>query len=345
VVAAHAGGDCASFENPRDLSSCEPDEEIFEVARALPPGSVDIIAAGHSHAGVAHVVNGIAIVEAYAYGRAFSRVDVELDRTTGRVLHVVPHPPHDMCQAEDDSIDNCQPGAYEGAPVVPDPDVVATVMPDLQRAEEVGARRLGVRLETEFPRDRDEETALGNLIADLMREAVPDADVALINGGGIRQGLPPGDLTYRALFEMFPFDNELATVRLTGRDLRTLIESNLQSDEAILSLSGVIVHAQCRNGALVVDLRTSTGRTISDGDAMTLVTTDFVATGGDAIMTGLAREPGALRMLGRLVRDEVVQLLGQRGGILRADDPSLFNGAARRFRLPAARPVRCNDQP
>ena len=38
VAAAHAGGNCTSFENPDDLSSCKP-EEIFEVARALDPSS------------------------------------------------------------------------------------------------------------------------------------------------------------------------------------------------------------------------------------------------------------------------------------------------------------------
>ena len=61
VVASHAGGSCNAFATPEDLSSCDDRAEIFEVARQLPRGLVDAIAAGHTHANVAHVVNGVAI--------------------------------------------------------------------------------------------------------------------------------------------------------------------------------------------------------------------------------------------------------------------------------------------
>ena len=36
IVAAHAGGRCTAFDKPADLSSCDADREIMEVARALP---------------------------------------------------------------------------------------------------------------------------------------------------------------------------------------------------------------------------------------------------------------------------------------------------------------------
>ena len=86
VVSAHAGGRCERFDDPMDLSSCNPSGEIFRVARELPPGLVDVIIAGHSHAGVAHQVAGIAIAEQFATGRAFGRVDVFIDRASQRVL-------------------------------------------------------------------------------------------------------------------------------------------------------------------------------------------------------------------------------------------------------------------
>src|SRR5207237_2686474 len=41
IVAAHAGGRCARFDQPSDLSSCESESEIFQVARKLPKGLVD----------------------------------------------------------------------------------------------------------------------------------------------------------------------------------------------------------------------------------------------------------------------------------------------------------------
>ncbi|MES1157826.1 MAG: metallophosphatase, partial [Haliangium ochraceum] len=80
IALAHAGGDCHRFDDPGDLRTCDSHEEIFEVARALPAGTVDLIVAGHTHKGIAHRVNGIPIVEAFANGRAFDRVDLTIDR-------------------------------------------------------------------------------------------------------------------------------------------------------------------------------------------------------------------------------------------------------------------------
>jgi 5'-nucleotidase len=54
IAGAHAGGACAEFEDSADLSSCDSLSEIFQVARSLPRGLVDVIAAGHTHQGLAH---------------------------------------------------------------------------------------------------------------------------------------------------------------------------------------------------------------------------------------------------------------------------------------------------
>src|SRR5687768_3808500 len=74
VVVSHAGGRCTSFTQPTDLSSCEPAEEIMQVARDLPDALVDVIVAGHAHSGMAHVVDGVSIIESYMGGRTFGRV-------------------------------------------------------------------------------------------------------------------------------------------------------------------------------------------------------------------------------------------------------------------------------
>src|SRR5690606_20295984 len=49
IVGAHAGGSCTEFDDPRDLSSCDTNDEIFQLARAMPRGLVDVIVAGHTH--------------------------------------------------------------------------------------------------------------------------------------------------------------------------------------------------------------------------------------------------------------------------------------------------------
>ncbi|MCG5055247.1 MAG: metallophosphoesterase [Myxococcales bacterium] len=84
IVLAHAGAACQHLDDPKAIDSCRPEAEIFDVARALPPGLVDGIVAGHTHAGVAHEINGIPIIEAFAYGRAFGRFDLVLNARTRR---------------------------------------------------------------------------------------------------------------------------------------------------------------------------------------------------------------------------------------------------------------------
>ena len=82
IVAAHAGGRCDRFDQPADLSSCDAESEIFQVARSLPHGLVDVIAAGHTHGGLAHQVDGIGIIQPFSRGQSFGRVDVVFDRRT-----------------------------------------------------------------------------------------------------------------------------------------------------------------------------------------------------------------------------------------------------------------------
>jgi len=87
IATAHAGGHCESFGEPEspEHDRCETESEIFRAARALPKGAIDVVIAGHSHAGIAHRVNGIPIVESFSYGRAFGRVDLTVDREAKRV--------------------------------------------------------------------------------------------------------------------------------------------------------------------------------------------------------------------------------------------------------------------
>ena len=72
IVSAHAGSRCESFDDPLDLSSCNMSDEIMQLALELPPGLVDHIIGGHTHRGIAHEVNGIAITESFSRSLALA---------------------------------------------------------------------------------------------------------------------------------------------------------------------------------------------------------------------------------------------------------------------------------
>jgi 2',3'-cyclic-nucleotide 2'-phosphodiesterase (5'-nucleotidase family) len=347
LVAAHAGGRCRSFDDPADASTCEPEQEIFAAARDLAPGTVDAIVAGHTHAGVAHQVNGVPIVQSFAKGIAFGRIDLVVEG--GVVVDRKIHPPRFLCgeRREPPNLiegEACPAGEYEGRPVVPDPALVTLVARYQEEAREARERKLGVTIDGAIKGVRIEESPLGNLFADLMRAARPDADVALTNGGGLRADLPAGELTYGDLYEAMPFDNRFATVSVTGGQLAHMIEKNLIASHGVFSISGVRVAARCKGEKLVVALtREKGGRKVKEAERLTVVTSDFLASGGDGTFGDLDLPKGAVELHddGPIIRDAIAEVLVKRGGTVRAGDKRLHDRATPRLVYPGSRPVRC----
>ncbi|MCR4764356.1 MAG: bifunctional metallophosphatase/5'-nucleotidase [Lachnospiraceae bacterium] len=70
---------------------------------------------------------------------------------------------------------------------------------------------------------RRAETNLGDLCADAYREQ-GGADIGLINGGGIRQSIKKGDITYGDIVSVHPFGNELCVVEATGQQILDALE-------------------------------------------------------------------------------------------------------------------------
>jgi 5'-nucleotidase len=339
IAVAHEGGACQSFADHDDLGSCDPRSEIFGIAARLPKHSVDAIVAGHTHQAIAQRVAGIPIIQSYSNGRAFGRIDLTVDRTTGIVVASHLEEPHEICPSS--TPETCRPGSYLGRPVEKDDLVGAVIAPAFVTARLKGEEALGVDVVRPLPHQRGQETALGNLLADLMLAARPDSQVALINGGGIRAGLPTGPLTYRRLYETFPFDNAFAAMKLSAGQLRKLIARSLGRSASLVSVSGLRVHARCKHNALEVTLGRPDGAPLPDDSTLGLVTTDFLATGGD----GFFAEEKIPFQVGMPIRDQMAEALHKHGGTVGPDDPALFDPAHPRFDLPGPPPIRCGEAP
>jgi len=263
IVAAHAGGGCERFDQPRDLSSCELESEIFQVARGLPAGLVDVIAAGHTHAGLAHEVNGIGIIQPFSRGQSFGRVDVIVDRRTRRAVRMRLFPPRQIVPAE-----------YEGKAVTSDPVIVQAMATALQRVHRLQATSLGVTLDVPIPRSGAFGSPLGNLFAEAIRAAVNGADVAAVNNAavGLRADLLEGPITVGRLYDVFPFDNRIARITLSGAELGRWVAGEFrQGRRGSLGISGVEVRASCQADGLHVDLFRGAAR-IHDDDRLLAVT-------------------------------------------------------------------------
>ena len=89
---------------------------------------------------------------------------------------------------------------------------------------------------------RNAETALGDLAADAYR-IMMDADIGIMNGGGLRAAIPEGDITLGTLFKVFPWGNLPCKVAVTGQTILDMLELGAskypKENGGFLSVSGL----------------------------------------------------------------------------------------------------------
>ena len=70
---------------------------------------------------------------------------------------------------------------------------------------------------------RNSETNLGDLCADAYRDQ-SGADIAFVNGGGIRVPIPKGDITLNDILKVHPFGNSLTVIEVSGQQVLDALE-------------------------------------------------------------------------------------------------------------------------
>ena len=329
IVTAHAGSRCENFDDPLDLSSCNMSDEIMQVALNLPVGLVDLMIGGHTHQGIAHEVNGIAITSSFSRTGAFGRVDFVFNRADRSLSSRKIFPPQQvcgyvdnttgLCVSADDATGAAQVASYSGRIVSPNAKIVEIAAHAAERANVLKTEKLGVYLETPITTQGGSNSAIGHLFTDVMLDAV-GGDVLIHNVmGGIRADLPQGDLVYGSIYEMYPFDNLVVRLDLSGAELRRVLQREVFKTRRA-GIAGIRVFAACNDDGLELTMMRADGSTIEDNDMLAVITTDFLATGGDDVLTPVIPEDGfPLATSAILVREAIANWMRQRGGSLNAD--------------------------
>lgn len=169
---------------------------------------VDVILGGHSHLVVREPFRspqyGTLICQAGSYGRYLGKLDLTLDPQSGKVARY----------------------AYELIPLTEGrcpPDAATSAVVDKWRA--VAGNRFDEivgKTDSDFFKTREGVAMLGEMIADGMREAT-GAQIAFNQRHGIRGPLLRGEVRYRDVYSILPFNDTLWTVRLTGKQVREIL--------------------------------------------------------------------------------------------------------------------------
>jgi 5'-nucleotidase len=174
------------------------------------------------------------------------------------------------------------------ATIAKDPDVdarvqqwMATLSEKLGGNDTVG--RTENLLEGVEPAVRGRETALGNLLTDIMRQQM-STDIAILNGGSVRinDNIPPGPISKYDMEGVFYYKNTIVATRVTGQQLLDMLRNSVSRADAgdgrFLQISGFRFAYHPRDGTFVVepsDVEVN-GKPLDVNATYSLATTDYV---------------------------------------------------------------------
>ncbi|MHC5036412.1 MAG: bifunctional metallophosphatase/5'-nucleotidase [Planctomycetota bacterium] len=241
-----------------------------ELSYALP--EISILIGGHSHTylrkGWKNARTGVWVLQAGCHATHVGRVDLVLSRATGKILSL-----------------SASLVSLKGEDVPEDPGVKALLEKKseaIRKAMDSPIGEVAHRLDRSGRRYSGVSTPLGNLLADLMREA-GKADIAFHNRTGIREILPEGPVTLRDVYKVCPFGNTVFTMDLTGKDILALLEySHSKGNRFLLEVSGAkVVYDPAREvGQRVISVEGG-GKPLDPDATYRVATSNFIAAGGD----------------------------------------------------------------
>jgi 5'-nucleotidase len=273
VVLIHQGGRTPS---PFDQRYCgDLEGEIVDVVKRLDP-AIRLVISGHSHKGYLCKVGDKVVTQAQMGGHMVSRIRLVVDRQTGKVVDV---DARNIVMTQGDYTPEPKAAAF-----------LATVRERSTRELAKPVARLAVPV---VKRSDDDESPLGNLIADatLFAGRPYGAQIAFMNRGGIRHNLETGEgnvVSKGQVLAALPFGNTLVVMNLTGTQIRTLLEQQWVADKVevrgLLQVSeGFTYRYDLRKpeGARVSDI-TLNGVPLDDNASYRVAVNNFLAEGNDA---------------------------------------------------------------
>lgn len=259
VVLAHNPGTSAT-------DGSKPTGEVVEFANTV-DDEVDVIIGAHDHKYLNSTVDGKLLVQSYSYGTAFSDIDLSINPDNGEIV-----------AKKAEIVSTFQKN------ITPDAKIKAELAEYQADIAPITGEVVG-EAAVELTRTANDagESALGNLIADSMRDATK-ADFAFMNSGGIRDNLNKGPITWGELFAIQPFGNDVVTLTVTGEQIRTLLNQQFAADRnRIMAISGLKYTWSPGKplGEKVLDIFLPNSKKIDPKANYTIAVNNFMADGGD----------------------------------------------------------------
>ncbi|AOE98124.1 bifunctional UDP-sugar hydrolase/5'-nucleotidase UshA [Serratia marcescens] len=292
IAATHMG----HYDNGQHGSNAPGD---VEMARSLPAGYLDMIVGGHSQDPVCMAgdnrkqvdyvpgtpcapdrQNGTWIVQAHEWGKYVGRADFEFRNGELKLVHYQLIPVNLKKKVE--KADGTSERVYYTQQIAEDPTMMKLLTPFQEKGKEQLSVKIGSvngKLEGDRSKVRFVQTNLARVMLAAQMERA-DADFAVMSGGGVRDSIESGDITYKNVLKVQPFGNTLVHVDMKGSEIEQYLAvvANMQPDSG--------AYAQFANVSLVADGKGVSevkinGQPLQADKTYRMATLNFNALGGD----------------------------------------------------------------
>ena len=139
---------------------------------------------------------------------------------------------------------------------------------------------------------------------------------------------------------MFPFDNRVVAIDLSGAQLRKLLAEQAHRGRRRAGFSGMRVSVECADDRMDIVIELDNGSILRDEDSVTLIANDFLVLGGDDVLSPIIPDEGfSIDYSQPLVRDVLVDWFRNQSGTLNPDD--YVTTARPKWLLPEPMPGTC----
>ncbi|AJR00201.1 UDP-sugar hydrolase; 5'-nucleotidase [Enterobacteriaceae bacterium bta3-1] len=292
IAATHMG----HYDNGEHGSNAPGD---VEMARKLPAGYLDMIVGGHSQDPVCMASenkkqvdyvpgtpcapdrqNGTWIVQAHEWGKYVGRADFTFRNGALTLQHyqLIPVNLSKKVTKDDGTVER----AYYTHKIEQNSQMLKLLTPFEEKGKaqlEVKVGSVDGKLEGDRSKVRFEQTNMARLLLAAQMERT-QADLGVMSGGGVRDSIEPGDISYKDVLKVQPFGNTVAYVEMKGSDLEKYLAvvANKKVDSgAYAQFSNVSLIA---DGKGVRDVKIK-GEPLQADKVYRLALLNFNATGGD----------------------------------------------------------------
>ena len=279
ILLAHFGMDCSKqshdiiytlkmHNSSSNYSDCSNDGELYILLKNLKKGLIDVVVSGHTHQIVHQWVFNYPVISSINNGKYSNIMYLSFKKDSDGKYKYLPEKtliegPLPICDKVFNKTLHCN--TIDESKIEEEGDLVNYKFHNIQITKEPKLKNLTDKWEKileEYKKQiiaisdgplehkRNNETALGNLMTNIMK-SLTKSDIAIMNSGGFRTVWSEGGISVADIYNMFPFNNFIVSFEMTGLEIKRMLKIIQKGNFAFYPTSGdketVLIHQNKKN--------------------------------------------------------------------------------------------------